>query len=46
LIGRRLAALARPAAAAPPPRPSPTIYDMTLDQLHEDRERTRTLRRI
>jgi predicted phage terminase large subunit-like protein len=46
LIGRRLAALARPASAAPPPRPSPTIYDMTLDQLHEDRERTRTLRRI
>lgn len=46
LIGRRLASLARPAAAAPPPPPPKTLYDMTLDQLHEDRERTRTLRRI
>ena len=46
LIGRRLASLARPAAAAPPPPPPKTLYDMTLDQLHEDRERSRTLRRI
>lgn len=46
LIGRRLASLARPAATAPPPPPPKTLYDMTLDQLHEDRERSRTLRRI
>jgi predicted phage terminase large subunit-like protein len=37
LMGRRLLALTKPALTVVP-KPTPTLYDMTLDQLWEDRE--------
>ena len=46
LIGRRLASLARPSAAAPPPRPPKTWQDMTLDEMWEDHQMKRPVRRI
>lgn len=45
LIGRRLSSLARPAGEAPPPKPLPTVQEMTLAQLFEDNELKRGSRR-
>lgn len=39
LMGRRLMSLSSKTVPAPPPPPK-TLYDMTLDELHEERNRT------
>ena len=46
LIGRRLASLGRPAGVAPPVTPQKTTQQATLNELWEDREQSRKLRRI
>ena len=39
LIGRRLASIATPSGNAPPPPPSKTVQEMTLNDLFEDKEK-------
>jgi predicted phage terminase large subunit-like protein len=46
LIGRRLAMLARPAGEAPPAPPAKTWQDVTLNEMWEEREQSRKLRRV
>jgi predicted phage terminase large subunit-like protein len=45
LLGRRLLAIAKPAAPAAPPPPPPTTSNMTLDGLWEERARSQSLSR-
>jgi hypothetical protein len=40
-LGRRLASTEKQAPDAPPPKPAPTVQEMTLNALFEDREHRR-----